>query len=222
MRDTSMSRLFSRSAPHQAIEPVENKRGARPPERIFETRRTYDVNNWLGTTPIAKIVTDHWVKDLDSAIDRYTSDYKLGPFKIADLKAPLVHDVEFRGRPADIHWRAAMAEVGPLAIELLEVRGGSDDVVEWASTMADGYWHLTSYHRTVEEAEKAARRVAETNAELVLSGRVGGSRFFMFETGGLFGRMFEVAGGDLGAVSFEDGHGAARPRFAQAPSENAG
>ncbi len=163
------------------------------------------MNDWLRTTtPIAKIVTDHWVKDLDSAIDRYTRDYKLGPFKIAELKAPLVRDVEFRGRPADIHWRAAMAEVGPLAVELLEVRGGSDDVVEWASGLADGYWHFVSYHLTVEEAETAARRVAETSAELVLSGRVGGTRFFMFETGGLFGRMFEIAGGDLSAVKFSD------------------
>lgn len=162
------------------------------------------MNDWLGTTPIAKIVTDHWVKDLDSAIDRYTTDYKLGPFKIAELKAPLVYDVEFRGRPADIHWRAAMAEVGPLAVELLEVRGGSDDVVEWASAMPDGYWHLTSYHLTVEEAEAAAQRVAETSAELVLSGRVAGTRFFMFETGGLFGRMFEIAGGDLSAVNHSD------------------
>ncbi len=162
------------------------------------------MSNWLSTTPIAKIVTDHWVKDLDSAIDRYTRDYKLGPFKIAELKAPLVYDVEFRGRPADIHWRAAMAEVGPLAIELLEVRGGSDDVVEWASAMEDGYWHLVSYHLTVEDAEAAARRVAETSAELVLSGRVAGTRFFMFETKGLLGGMFEVAGGDLSAVSFSE------------------
>jgi hypothetical protein len=169
--------------------------------REEETRR---VSDWLGTTPIGKIVTDHWVKDLDSAIERYARDYNLGPFKLAELKAPLVYDVQFRGRPADIHWRAAMAEVGPLAIELLEVRGGSDDVLEWTSAMADGYWHLTSYHVTVEEAERAAARVVETGWELVLSGRVGGSRFFMFETGALFGRMFEIAGGDLTDVSFAD------------------
>lgn len=160
------------------------------------------MGDWLRTTPIAKIVTDHWVKDLDASIERYTRSYGLGPFKIAELKAPLVHDVEFRGHPADIHWRAAMAEVGPLAVELLEVQGGSDDVLEWTSAMPDGYWHLVSYHLTVDEAEAAAQSVADTNAELILSGRVGDSRFFMFETGELFGRMFEIAGGDLGAVDY--------------------
>ena len=160
------------------------------------------MTDWLGTTPIAKIVTDHWVKDLDSAIERYSRDYGLGPWKVADLKAPLVHDVEFRGQPADIHWLAAMAEVGPLAIELLEVRGGSDEVLEWTSAMKDGYWHFVSYHQTVEEAEEAAERVADTSAQLMLSGRVRGTRFYMLETGELFGRMFEIAGGDLSAVSF--------------------
>jgi hypothetical protein len=111
--------------------------------------------------------------------------------------------VEFRGRPGDIFWLAAMAEVGPLAIEVLEVRGGSDDVVRWAQELPDGYWHFVSYHRELEDAEQARAAFDRIGAPVVLSGRVGGTKFFMFDTEPLFGRMFEIAGGDLSGVDWQ-------------------
>ena len=103
---------------------------------------------------------------------------------------------------ADIHWLAAMAEVGPAGDR---GAGGARRLgrgCAWAEQMEDGYWHMVSYHETVEEAEAARRSVEQTGAEVVLSGGVGGTRFYMFDTGSLFGRMFEVAGGDLSAVSW--------------------
>jgi hypothetical protein len=160
------------------------------------------VSDWLKSSNIAKVVTDHWVKDLYATMERFSKDYGLGPWKIAELKAPLVHDVTFRGVPAEIEWLAAMTEVGPLAIEILEVRGGSEPVMQWAEEMEDGYWHFVSYHESVEEAEAGRRSFDEIGAEVLLSGRVGGARFFMFDTESLFGRMFEIAGGDLSAVSW--------------------
>jgi hypothetical protein len=157
---------------------------------------------WLGSSTIAKIVTDHWVKDIDRAVARFANEFGIRPWKRAELKAPLVRDVVFRGEPADIHWSAAMAEIGPLAIEVLEVRGGSDAVLEWAEQMQDGYWHFVSYHRELADAEAEAQKLMDLNFEPVLSGRVGGTRFFMFDADPIFGRMFEIAGGDLSGVEW--------------------
>jgi hypothetical protein len=162
-----------------------------------------DAAEWLGSSRIAKVVTDHWVKDLYATVDRYSADYALGPWKIAELKAPLVRDVEFRGEPGHIEWLAAMTEVGPLAVEVLQVIGGSQAVVDWADQLPDRYWHFVSYHRELTDAEEAASSIRARGFPLVLNGRVGGTRFFMFETGTLFGRMFEVAGGDLSGVEWE-------------------
>jgi hypothetical protein len=159
---------------------------------------------WLGSSRIAKLVTDHWVKDLHATVKRYSDAYGLGPWKIAELKAPLVGDVAFRGEPGHhIEWLAAMTEVGPLAVEVLQVIGGSDAVREWAGQLDDGYWHFVSYHRELADAEEAQSKVRASGFPIVLNGRVGGTKFFMFETGDLFGRMFEVAGGDLSGVAWE-------------------
>jgi hypothetical protein len=95
-----------------------------------------------------------------------------------------------------------MAEIGPLAIEVLQVKGGSDPVLEWAEQMQDGYWHFVSYHRELADAEAEAQKLMDLNFEPVLSGRVGGTRFFMFDTHPIFGRMFEIAGGDLSGVEW--------------------
>jgi hypothetical protein len=158
---------------------------------------------WLGSSTIAKVVTDHWVKDLDSAVARFAGEFGIGPWKRAELKAPLVRDVVFRGEPADIYWSAAMAEIGPLAIEVLEVRGGSGPVLEWADQMQDGSWHFVSYHRERADAEREAQKLMDSNFVPVLSGIVGESRFFMFDFDPIFGRMFEIAGGDLGDVKWD-------------------
>jgi hypothetical protein len=158
---------------------------------------------WLGSSSIAKVVTDHWVKDLHATVRRFSADYNLGPWKISELRAPLVRDVEFRGAPGHIEWLAAMTEVGPLAVEVLEVVGGSDAVLEWTDQLPDGYWHFVSYHRELADAEEAQSNLRACGFPLVLSGRVGGTGFYMFETGKLFDRMFEVAGGDLSAVEWE-------------------
>jgi hypothetical protein len=165
--------------------------------------KSTDAGEWLGSSKIAKVVTDHWVKNLHATVDRFSADYGLGPWKIAELKAPLVREVEFRGEPADIYWLAAMAEVGPLAVEVLEVRGGSDAVVRWAEELPDGYWHFVSYHSELADAEDARKSLDALGIPVVLSGRVGGTKFFMFDTDQLFGRMFEIAGGDLSGVEWQ-------------------
>ena len=161
---------------------------------------------WLSQTPIAKIVTDHWVKDLHKTAAQLSSRYQLGPWKIAELKPPLLTEAEFRGMPVEVDILAAMCESGPLAIELLQVRGGSEPFMRWAQQMEDGYWHPVSYHRTVAAAEEALREFQQHGFEIVLSGRVAGSRFFMLDAAHLLGRMFEVAGGDLSDVDWNDGH----------------
>ncbi|HEY1366706.1 MAG TPA: hypothetical protein VGF23_06325 [Gaiellaceae bacterium] len=158
---------------------------------------------WLASSRIAKVVTDHWVKDLEATVKDYSDKYGLGPWKVAELKAPLVKDVQFRGEPGHIEFLAAMTEVGPLAVEVLQVVGGSDAVLRWADELPDRYWHFVSYHRERDDALKAHSALLEHGFTLVLNGQIDGSLFFMFDRGDLFGRMFEVAGGDLSRVAWE-------------------
>ena len=110
--------------------------------------------------------------------------------------------MRFRGEPAEIDLVAAISDIGPLEIELLEVRGGSEAVLAWAAAMPDGDWHPVAYHATVEEAETAFAEFEKRGFEAVLSGWIAGSKFYMLDASALLGRMFEVAGGPLAAIEW--------------------
>ena len=156
---------------------------------------------WL--TPRAwRIDIDVWVKDLAAATASYGERFGLGPWKYAELKAPVARDIRFRGEPADIDTLVAISEIGPLGIELLQVRGGSEAVVRWADELPDGYWHPCAYHATVEQADAAYAEFRSRGFETVLSGQIGGSNFYMLEATDLLGRMFEVAGGPLANIAW--------------------
>lgn len=162
------------------------------------------MSEWLKSSNIAKVVTDHWVKDLEASVRAYSDEFKLGPWKFAELKAPIVRDVLFRGEPAEIDLLAAMSEVGPLAVELLQVRGGSAPFLEWADQLDDRFWHFVAYHRTTDEAEEAIASVNSLGLESLLSGYMDGCRFCMYDASPLFGRLFEVCGGDLSGIVWSD------------------
>jgi hypothetical protein len=157
---------------------------------------------WLVGRDSWSMDIDVWVKDLPSSVASFTQRFGLGPWKYTELKAPIVQDVLFRGEPAEIDMLAAVSEVGPVAIELLQVRGGSDDVMRWAGEMADGYWHPVAYHATVEGADTAVAEFHDRGFETVLSGRIDGSSFYMLDANDLLGRMIEIAGGPLSTITW--------------------
>jgi hypothetical protein len=164
------------------------------------------VTDWLEEEWLAprawRIDVDIWVKDLEATAVAFSKRFGLGPWKYTELKAPVVREARFRGRPADIDMLAAISEIGPLGVELIEVRGGSDDVVRWAEEMPDGYWHPVAYHATAEQAEAAFAEFQKRGFEPILSGKIAGSSFYMLDATQLLGRMFEVAGGPLDSITW--------------------
>ena len=159
---------------------------------------------WLVAKDSWRIDIDVWVKDLAAAIPFYTERFGLGPWKYTELKAPVLRDARFKGEPVDVDLLAAISEVGPLGIELLEVRSGSESVMRWAAEMPDGYWHPCAYHPTVEQADEAFAEFEKRGFAPVLSGRIAGSNFYMLDASDLLGRMVEVAGGPLSSIEWTE------------------
>ena len=77
------------------------------------------MSEWLKSSNIAKVVTDHWAKDLEASVRAYSDEFKLGPWKFAELKAPIVRDVLFRGEPAEIDLLEHVSRQA-VAVELLQ------------------------------------------------------------------------------------------------------
>jgi hypothetical protein len=161
-------------------------------------------DEWLVPRESWRIDIDVWVKDLAAAAVTYAERFGLGPWKYTELKAPIVQDARFRGEPVDVDILAAISELGPLGVELLEVRSGSEPVMKWAEEMPDGYWHPCAYHPTVEEADEAFAQFEKRGFVPVLSGRIAGSNFYMMDASDLIGRMVEVAGGPLSSIEWTD------------------
>jgi Glyoxalase/Bleomycin resistance protein/Dioxygenase superfamily len=159
-------------------------------------------NEWLVAKDSWRIDFDVWVKDLTAAVPAYTERFGLGPWRYTELKAPVLHDARFRGEPVEVDMIAAISELGPMGIELLQVRGGSESVMRWVAEMPDGYWHPCAYHATVEQADEAFADLTKRGFSTVLSGRIAGSNFYMLDASDLFGRMVEVAGGPLSGIEW--------------------
>jgi hypothetical protein len=157
---------------------------------------------WLLARESWRIDIDVWVKDLPAAADAYTARFGLGPWRYTELKAPVLRDARFRGEPVELDILAAISDLGPLGIELLMVRGGSESVMAWADEMPDGYWHPCAYHATVEQADAAFAELEDRGFSTVLSGRIAGSNFYMLDATDLLGRMIEVAGGPLSSIEW--------------------
>jgi hypothetical protein len=108
-----------------------------------------------------------------------------------------------------IHRAAVHAEgisrsalTGRPVVEIANSWSEPKPVLEWADGLEDGYWHFVSYHETAEEATAARKSFEQVGAPVLLGGIIAGSRFYMFDTEPLFGRMFEIAGGDLSAIQW--------------------
>jgi len=157
---------------------------------------------WLVAKDSWRVDFDVWVKDIAAAVPAYTERFGLGPWKYAELKAPILRDARFKGETVEVDMIAAMSELGPMGIELLQVRSGSESVMNWASELPDGYWHPCAYHATVEEADKAFADLERRGFSPVLSGRIDGSNFYMLDADELFGRMIEVAGGPISSIEW--------------------
>jgi hypothetical protein len=167
---------------------------------LISTERRTTVAQWLAPSQIAKIVFDVFVADLHEAVESYSSKHGLGPWKMSTLT---VEEAEFRGQPVELGFLAAMLDLGPLNVELLQAHG-SDTVVSWFERDGDGSsWHPVAYFQKLEQAEDALRKFVEVGIEPVFSGRIAGSRYWVFDTEELLGCRFEIAGGDLSGISFE-------------------
>jgi hypothetical protein len=160
------------------------------------------MEGWFKTTEISKFVVDVWVKDLHATAASYSERFGLGPWKFSELKAPILSDARFRGEPVEVDILAAMNEIGPLAIELLQIRGGSDSIMRWAEELPERSWHPVAYFSKLEDAEAAREEFEAKGFRSVLSGRVADSRFYMLDAYDLLGTMFEIAGGGLAALEW--------------------
>ena len=97
------------------------------------------------------------VKDLDKAVENYWEVF-IGPWKFYTYGKPLVKRMTRHGRPAEYRMRVALANVGPLRLELIEPLEGDTVYREFVEKHGYGVHHLGVL---VEDMQEALERAAE-------------------------------------------------------------
>jgi methylmalonyl-CoA/ethylmalonyl-CoA epimerase len=79
------------------------------------------------------------VKDMDRAIEYYSSTFGIGPFKVMDIG---MEGVLLRGKPISTKIKVAFARSGPLQVELIQPVEGENIYTEFLDSKGEGLHHL--------------------------------------------------------------------------------
>jgi hypothetical protein len=136
-----------------------------------------------------KFVQLAWiVPDLESAVARWAKTTGVGPFVM--FANPQFDALTYRGKPATIRMRGAVAQAGDMQIELIEQRCQSRsayrDTVPAGGT---GFHHMaalaTDFDQEIKQFEAAGVAIAA-------QGRFGALRFAYVDTSEILGFMIEL------------------------------
>ena len=82
------------------------------------------------------------VEDLDKAVETYWNMLGIGPWTIYTYGKPLLKTARYRGQPADPIFRIALAALGSLGIELIEMVQAPTIYHDWVEAHGYGQHHV--------------------------------------------------------------------------------
>jgi len=111
-----------------------------------------------GTFPITSIAQIALVvKDLDETVREWSDRFGVGPWSFYTYGPPLVQRMTRHGQPTEYTMRIALANVGPMRIELIEPVEGDTVYAEFVRDHGYGVHHLGVLVESMEEALGRAR-----------------------------------------------------------------
>jgi len=133
------------------------------------------------------------VRDLDAAVRRYWEMLGVGPWKVYTYGPPLVRDMTYRGKAQEYRMRLALAQMGPLVVELIQPLSDRNIYVEHLDRKGEGLHHLgiivPSLDQGVAEAERQGFTVLQSGRGY---GRFGDGGFAYFDTEASLGVILEL------------------------------
>ena len=82
------------------------------------------------------------VENLEQTVENYWKLFGIGPWHFYTYGKPLVQKMSYRGAPGDYEMRVALAYLGPLRIELIEMAAGETIYAEFVKKHGYGIHHL--------------------------------------------------------------------------------
>jgi methylmalonyl-CoA epimerase len=142
--------------------------------------------------PVVKLPPIHQVcivvKDIDRAIQYYTSTFGMGPFSVLDVD---MEGVLLRGKPTSAKIKVAFADSGPLQIELIQPVEGKSIYTEFLDSKGEGLHHLAFQ---VDDMDTMLTGLAKEGIEPIWQQRLPqfGIAFAYLNTDRIGGVIFEL------------------------------
>ena len=107
------------------------------------------------------------VRDLDRTVECYWKQYGIGPWHFYTYRKPLVKQMTYHGQPADYAMRIALAWIGPLRIELIEMAGGDSVYADFVQEHGYGVHH---FGVLVDDMDAALAQAAAAGLTMTMDG----------------------------------------------------
>ncbi|MEM7000142.1 MAG: VOC family protein [Pseudomonadota bacterium] len=135
-----------------------------------------------------EIFQNAWVvEDVYAAIQKWSSNLGVGPFFVTEYR-DVFADVTYRGEPAELNMIVALAQAGPIQVELIQPltdRCAYRDSVP----QGDGFHHMCVWS---EDFAADCAYFEQRGFVAANTGRVGAVSFGYFDTRPLMGCMMEI------------------------------
>jgi hypothetical protein len=129
------------------------------------------------------------VDDLDAAMKKWVDEMGVGPFFVTEHGSQFT-DVTYRGRPSELYMTVALAQAGPVQIELIQPT--TDRPCAYRDSVppgVTGFHHLCVWTLDIEADSRYFESLGYPTAN---SGKASVARFAYYDTRPLMGCMLEV------------------------------
>lgn len=128
------------------------------------------------------------VDDIDAAMRRWHETWGIGPFYV--LRHAQWENLRYRGQPATVDASFAMAQAGPVQIELCQQHNDARSCYRDAFEAGqEGFHHVAT---VTEDFDAEIARFADSGFDIAMDGTFGEMRFAYVDTRSIGGFMTEV------------------------------
>jgi methylmalonyl-CoA/ethylmalonyl-CoA epimerase len=110
------------------------------------------------------------VDDLDAAVRQWQQTARIGPFYVGAHVGALFTEATFRGSPFEVDISCAVAQAGPVQIELIKQHGAAPS--PYRDVFADGEGGLHHLCSFVDDVDAECRNYQEHGFDVVMTGSV--------------------------------------------------
>jgi len=134
------------------------------------------------------------VCDIEDGAARFRSLLGVGPWAYWRFEPPRLTDRSYRGDPAEFTMRIAVATVGDLMLELVELGDSHSVHREFLETHGEGLHYVACF--SFADTERVVEALSDAGAPVVQRGRFGDARFVYLDTTDLLNGILLETGTD--------------------------